>query len=718
MINMYVLSTGVTSMLSFLLGLFVFFHNRKRQLNRKWFFLSLSISFWCFGYFLTLTGFFNHNLSLLFSRASHACGAFIPILFFDFVVILLEKRKSYLKLLQYGYGCSIVIFLLCLTPFIVRDVMPKLGIKYYPEWGVLYPIYVALYLIFACYGNYILFKALIKAKGARKNQLKYFFVGTALGFAGGISLFFLILNIRIPPFASVFIGIYPIVTSYAIIRHQLMEIEVIIKKTLVFAGLFVASYAVFASFAYLGSMLFENVVRNRWIALVPSVFVIVLILRPLENFLRNATDKYLFQKKYDYRQLLRTFSDEVLTVLDLSMLVDITVNKLAEIMKLENATIMLYDDSKEEFRVGASSMREFPQYAFKENDSFIRGLQRNSNQYILKNAPGKRLKSKTTLDEKLDELHAALIIPLMHRKNMVGILSLGQKKSDEEFVQEDIDILLPLSKTLAIAISNAQLIEKLSQAQAQAAQREKMAVIGTLSAGINHEICNPLGIARGQCEMFLLNLTEGLYKDKSSEELLDKAKTIMEKVMHETDRATIITRKLSSFAKPAKGQITDDVNVEKELDEVITLVEHDLKLDNIHMKKNIQEGLPSISADSKQLQEILFNIIRNAAQSIQGEGEVAIHASGNAGKVYIDIADTGTGISKSNLTQIFNPFFTTKEPGSGTGLGLFIVKQIVERNNGHISVRSELGKGTTFRLTFNAAEPSKEKALGDKGGIT
>jgi len=96
-----------------------------------------------------------------------------------------------------------------------------------------------------------------------------------------------------------------------------------------------------------------------------------------------------------------------------------------------------------------------------------------------------------------------------------------------EKIPEDIDILQTVSKTLAVAIVNARLFEQLSEAQAQAAQREKMAVIGTLSAGLNHEICNPLGIVRGQCEMFLLNMEEGIYKDKSSEELVEKAREII-----------------------------------------------------------------------------------------------------------------------------------------------------------------------------------------------
>src|SRR3989344_9541262 len=104
---------------------------------------------------------------------------------------------------------------------------------------------------------------------------------------------------------------------------------------------------------------------------------------------------------------------------------------------------------------------------------------------------------------------------------------------------------MTLARTLGIAIANAQLFDELSKTQAEAAQREKMAVIGTLAAGINHEICNPLGIVRGQCEMFLLNLRDGIYSSKDRDEICQIATDIMNKVIKETDRATGITKKLS-----------------------------------------------------------------------------------------------------------------------------------------------------------------------------
>jgi signal transduction histidine kinase len=261
-----------------------------------------------------------------------------------------------------------------------------------------------------------------------------------------------------------------------------------------------------------------------------------------------------------------------------------------------------------------------------------------------------------------------------------------------------------------VAISNANLFVELSKTQAEAAQKEKMAVIGTLAAGINHEICNPLGIARGQCETFLLNKQDGLYDKMTPEEQVKEAMRIMDLVIHETDRATSITKKLSTFAKPSKAAELDKVYVDKELDEVLMLVGHELKMDQIEFKRVIPNALTAIWADKKQIQEVLFNLIRNAAQAImmkQGSppgGKITFSAQEINGTVHIDIADTGCGIPESKMGQIFNPFYTTKEPGKGTGLGLFIVRQIVERNKGKITLKSKEGIGTTFTLEFPVAE--------------
>ena len=710
--DFYTIGTGATAILSAALGFFVYYRDRNALLNRKWLALSISISTWALGYFFTLTGWFGKSASLLCSRLSHASGAFIPILFFDFVIILLDEREKYVKLLRYGYIASFIIFILSLTPLVVKDLIPKLNIKYYPEWGILYFAYGALYYLFAAYGNIRLYRVMRHSTGYRRNQLKYFFIGTALGFLGGVSLFFLIFNLPIPPFASVLIGLYPIVTSYAIVRHHLMEIEIVIKKTLVFAGLLVS---VFAILVVPTLLIQEYLVRNaafngRLIGLAVSSLIIIFLMRRMEDFLINITDKYLFQKRYNYKELLKTFTTEVLAVLNLDELVELTTNKLVNIIKLNSCAVLLFDEQTQRFGVMADYSIKDPSVTLVKPDDIVAFLEHTHGYLLLSELAGQKIFVPESIRAVMDKLNAELIVSMVLHSRVIGILSLGKKKSDEEYTQDDLDIILPLARTLAIAISNAKLFAELGKTQAEAAQREKMAVIGTLSAGINHEICNPLGIARGQCEAFLLNVKDGLYHDKSPQELLEKAESIMAKVMKEVDRATLITKKLSSFAKPTKGEL-ELINIDRELDEVMGLVGHELRLEKIDVERRLDKDLPHVLVDRKQFQEVLFNLLRNASQAIGEKGSITISARSANGRVFMDIKDTGTGIPQDKIGELFNPFFTTKEPGKGTGLGLFIVRQIVEKNGGKIYLNhTRVGEGTTFTLEFPAAEPAMKGA--------
>ena len=701
----YPLCGLINGLTATILGIVVYFNNKRKLVNITFSLFCLAVSIWNYGYFVWILC--KDPITALFWLRVLMLGTiFVPGLFLHYVLELLKLNQGWRKkVLLWGYVFDFCIVIFAFSPIFVAGVQKIIFFEYFPYPGVLFHVFLIKFVIYSIFSHYLLFMRYKKSKGLQFLQLRISFWAIIVGYLGGLPIWALWYKIPFPPITHIFVSIYMVMLGYAIKQYRLMDIEVIIKKTLVFAGLFIASYGVFASFAYLGSILFENMGQNRWIALIPSVFVIVLILRPLEAFLRNITDRFLFQKKYDYRDLLRTFSEEVLTVLDLNKLISITVNKLAEVVKLESASIMLYDEDNEEFSLIASVDSDVSEFKLDVDDKTMKDMQKKGS-YMLWNDPTGKRSISSLIKEKIKELNAVLVIPLMHVDEMVGMLFLGKKKSDEDFDQDDIGVLLPLAKTLAIAITNAKLFEKLSEAQAQAAQREKMAVIGTLSAGINHEICNPLGIARGQCEMFLLNMADGVYKETDRKEVISKAKIIMDKVIHEVDRATVITKKLSSFARPSKGEMTDDVSVEKEMEEVISLVKHDLSLENIEIKKDFKEDIPLISADRKQIQEIFFNIVRNAAQAIKTDGEILIKVRVVNSRVHVDIKDTGSGISKGNLARIFDPFFTTKEPGKGTGLGLFIVKQIVEKNNGRISVESELGQGTTFHLTFKKTKVS------------
>ncbi|MBU0570835.1 MAG: GAF domain-containing protein [Candidatus Omnitrophica bacterium] len=697
--TIYTISSLLASLVCIFLSMFVLCQKNKNVVHRNFILVTMATGIWCLFPIIA----YNDRLSDLFlSRAVYLFAILAPALFLRFILSTIEKWIGKIDkiVLRSTYIICVFFLLFAYSPFFILDIRRlNLSSKIVPG-GVFYA-FIAFFFVICIYAFCRLYAVMMKT---RTRQLYYIFWGFFIALIGGFVHFLPVFNIQEMVPHDLFVIVYTCVIFYAIVRHQLLGIDVIIKRTLVFTGLFAASYAVFACFAYLGSLVFENMLENRWIALFPSVFVIVLILRPLENVLVNVTDKFLFQKKYDYKELLKTFADDVLTVLNIGVLGGLTANKLSEIMKLRCVSVLLRDDDDSDFKlvasVGEPSAKEC---VLPCCPALIADMEKSGYCMIEPKGDSGDVKLSSDTAETIKTLGGSLVISLRRDKSILGLLVLGAKKSDEDFTRDDIDILLPLAGTIAIAITNARLIAKLSQAQAQAAQREKMAVIGTLSAGINHEICNPLGIIRGQCELFILNKEDGFYENADPAEVIDKAQEIMEKVINETDRASSITKRLSAFSKPSKDEKENDVSVEKELEEVMALLEHDLKLDNVEIQKMIPKNLPNISADRKQMQEIFFNLIRNAAQAIKGRGKILIKASEKGNNVQINIEDTGSGITREQLAQIWDPFFTTKEPGSGTGLGLFIVKQIVERNNGRISVDSEPGKGTSFKLLFNTA---------------
>jgi len=707
--HFYAITSGITAIATLGLAYFVFLKGRLNKINRHYSIWTLCVCLW--SLFLTLSIYAkSEEFALWFCRILHIFAIMLPAVYVDFVLHFLRREERERKLISILYVLSGIFVLFSFTPmFLTVSYRPEFGF-YVTKPGIFYPIHIVVFVSCILYIYIRLILSLVEFRDTeRSKQLWYFFIATVVGYSGGLANYLINYNFKIfplYPLGNATVLLYVVIIGVSIVRHQFMDIEVVIRRTAVFAGLFAFVYGTFTVVTILGQEFFKSTLGwNQWVATIPTVLIITFALRPLEIFLTNATEKFLFQKKYDYRELLKTFTNEVLTVLDLQKLPDQTVSGLIRIMKLESASLLLYDKDNKIYKMAATVGAKEKDISFKDDDTLVRYL-KASQQAILKDKSVDKIEGDGVLKDSFKKLNAQLCLPVPLHDELIGILCLGMKKSGEDYTQEDVDILTTLARTEAIAISNAKLFDELSKTQAEAAQREKMAVIGTLAAGINHEICNPLGIVRGHCEMFLLNLRDGLYHGKSVEEMSKIASDIMNKVIKETDRATGITKKLSGFAKPSKRSELEEIYIEKEVDEVLGLIGHDMSVNNIEVQKDFPENFPVITADKKQIQEVLFNIIRNAAQAMDKKpGRIVLSGFSENGSAVIRIADNGSGIPADKIGQIFNPFYTTKAPGKGTGLGLFIVKQVVEKNKGSIAVESEAGVGTTFTLRFpNAAE--------------
>jgi PAS domain S-box-containing protein len=240
-------------------------------------------------------------------------------------------------------------------------------------------------------------------------------------------------------------------------------------------------------------------------------------------------------------------------------------------------------------------------------------------------------------------------------------------------------------------------IEQRRLAEEQIAQTDKLASIGQLSAGIAHEINNPLGIILGFTQLLIR------HEDPHSEKYQD-LKTIEKHVRN----CKTIVEDLLNFARTSSPD-ENLVRIDTALDDVLKFIHQHGDHDRIEIVKNYAPEVPQIFLDEKKIKQVFMNLLLNARHAMGNEGRLSlsIEYRPESRQVVITIADTGYGVEKRNLSRIFDPFFTTKPTGEGTGLGLSVSYGIIKNHGGDITVDSEVGRGATFTIILPVVSPEK-----------
>ena len=244
--------------------------------------------------------------------------------------------------------------------------------------------------------------------------------------------------------------------------------------------------------------------------------------------------------------------------------------------------------------------------------------------------------------------------------------------------------------------------------QRAARQADKLAALGTLSAGIAHEINNPIGIITSRVEVMLL--------EAEGEELSAELRKDLEVILRHARRVASITQGLLSFARQSSG-VRAAVNLNRVVEEILQLVRKDMDRAHVQVTLRRDEALPEIMADANAIGQVLLNLLTNARRAMpDGGGEITIETAYDAParSVRLMVRDTGTGIAPDVLPKIFDPFFTTKP--DGTGLGLSVSHGIIHDHQGSVDVESLVGKGTTFTVTLPVDENSGAAGAGISAG--
>ena len=364
-----------------------------------------------------------------------------------------------------------------------------------------------------------------------------------------------------------------------------------------------------------------------------------------------------------------------------------------EAMRVKTATIFILNEEEACYKLYESiGVDEEGVDCYPKEDSFFSWLERRNEITVREELerystdPDDRHAAK-----KLKEMCAELCIPLVAKRKMIGIINLGIKGSGEMYTHEDIELLATLANQATVALENARLYEDLSRAKVQMQRADRLAALGTLTAGLAHEIRNPLVAIK----TFTQLLPERFDDSEFREHFLNVT-------AGEVDRIASLVTELLDFARPSQPKLNrEDLN--KVVEKMLLLVDTESHKKNVRVVRDFAGILPPVVLDREQIKQVLLNVLLNAVDATPEDGTITVSTrpvtkNGSLDYVQIVIRDTGKGIPEEDLDKVFTPFYTTKHEGSG--LGLAISHQIIQEHHGNIEIESQENQGTTFRINL------------------
>jgi len=712
----YYITTGlITSTTSFLIGFFAVFKNKKGFLNKAFLFYCFSIGFWVFAWTMMISA-KDSSVSMFWNRMVHSAAILIPIFLLHFISIITEIQKK--RTIRILYIISFFfLFLAWQSNLFLLKVKPKFIFNFYSEPGLLYPIHLFVMVLVTVYCVVKLFETYKLSQGLKRNQLKYLMVALVIGYVGGFTAYLPVYNIPIPFWTFYGISVCVIVVAYAILRYRLMDIRVAITR----AGSFIIVYTLVLGIPFwIG---FKFLGRGLWIIPV-SVTAFLATLGPFIYLYvdRKAEDRLLKEQRR-YQESLKQASIGMTRIRDLKRLLDLITHIVTKTVRISFAAIYLHSAETNEYVLQVSRDKgRTPIPKLVSDNPLIAWITTKRDPLIYEEV--KRVAQDTYnstyrhLEENMRLLTATVIIPCLLDNRLVGFFVLGEKLSGQIYTPEDLNVFQVLASQAALAIENAQFYEEAKEMHEQVAQAEKMATVGTMADGLSHQINNrfyALSLIAGDT-VDTIKLTDTSKCAPEIKEMLNQINHALERIQANVIQGGEVVKGILKYTRKGDEGF-EALTIDQVLDGALDMVQYKIKLSEIDIVRNYSKDTPKIKGNLVQLQEAFFNFIDNAYDAMverrgllkeeDYRGKITISAQPRiGGKLEITVQDNGMGIKDNSLKRVFTPFFTTKASShKGTGLGLYVIKRIIEENNqGKIRFASEYGQGTSFVIELPLAQ--------------
>ncbi len=610
--------------------------------------------------------------------------------------------------------------------------------KHVTNFGPLFSLYIVHIVGYVGSGLYLTFFAYYQQASRRvRSQLTIIGLGIFV-----MSVIAILTNLIMPFYLNIFsfqeIGAFSIIAligtvAYAILTHQLFDIRIIIRRTVVFTTLFIFIAIIYIASAFFlrSALLGEKVTFSFYANLINflTLCAVAFSTEPLRRWLTVKTDRFLFKREYDMQEVTAGLTKELVEIVNLDEALTLLMQALVRVMHLHRAVIYVFQIGEH----GDIVIKRIKQIGYSHPSRLIQDASSDTIQYFL-TKPGLLLKNKLDAElaeedtilkkpreasgdiglvstftkkhalkqrakEQMEFLKAAIAIPLFVGKKPMGLIFLGEKKSGEPYSEDDLSLLETIGSQTINAIQKAKLYDD---------DKIKSEFVSIAS----HELFTPITAIEGYLSMIL---------DENMGKIDSRARGYLEKVYSSARRLSFLVKDLLSVSRIESGKMRVEL---QSLDLVKTIGETIDQLqflaDEKHLKLDFRKPyvpIPLVLADYDRLMEVLINLIGNSIKYTP-EGAVTVSAEEirNSNFVRVDISDTGIGMSKEAQAHLFEKFYRIASPEttniSGTGLGLFITKSIMEKMGGNISVKSKQGEGSTFSITIPIfqVETAKPKA--------
>lgn len=679
------------------LAILVYRGGPRRDLARSFAFLALSLVLWNLNFFVL---FFvkDYALALELTSVFRIGAFFVPPSVLRLTVVLREDRGGsfWWRVLWGDYALAAFFVALNASGVFVAELRHyDFGFYSVGSWAYdLFSLFVFVNFL-AAFGLMI-HDYHTSSNPRMRQQLRFWLLGMIVALPLGLTNLLPAYGVPVYPLGNLGSAVWAGIVGYAIVRHRLMDIEIVVTKGIAYIGAILLLVGpVFAATLVMQRWAFGDVHYDFSAGLAVMLIGVGVLFPTLRATVESRLSRSLFRQKFQTREALSSLAGDVVRILDRDTLVQVLCDSVSESLSTSRCALLLLDAFGSKFEVRQVRGPMAGQCDLGTDHPFVRWLLQRGEPVLREEAEAlRRLVDKPRIVSVFSENEWEVCVPLISGKRLIGLLGLGRRRDLEVFAAGDLEILGRLASGAAIALENARLYDEVRRSRDIIHRAGRLSALGTLAAGIAHEIRNPLVSVRTFFQLAPQRLSDAEFMS-----------SFMRLAEEEVERINSLITELLTYAKSTTASLRL-IDLDELVDRTVTLLAPQAKTQRVELVR-VPPGRASlvIVADGDQIVQVLVNIVLNAIQATPGGGTVTVEtlAVEYEGGLFcqVEVRDTGQGIPPEIREEIFNPFFTTKD--KGTGLGLAISHQIVAEAGGFIAVDSVEGRGSRFCINLPAA---------------